>query len=111
MNVMFLKLSRIFVELKFCFKLYFKRMHNFLPCKRPNVVNVSLTAVVKLKAPFTFFFINRLSLALSFNLSNLLAILDPSEMRRKNWQSSQSVVKAFLNNCSLAFVGSLTFKS
>ena len=70
-NVIFLKLSRIFVVIKLCFKLFFKRMNNFMPCKRHNVVNFALTAVVKLAAPCTFFFmINRIKPALSFNLSN-----------------------------------------
>ena len=61
MNVTFLKLSQIFVGLKLYFKLYFKKMHNFMSCKRHNVVSFALTAVVKLAAPYTFFFINRLS--------------------------------------------------
>ena len=62
-----------------------------MPYKRHNEVNFALTAVVKLAALCTFFFINRLKPALSFNLSNLLAILDPSEMRRKKQMSGSHV--------------------
>ena len=62
-----------------------------MPYKRHNEVNFALTAVVKLAAPCTFFFINRFKPVLSFHLSNLLAILDLPEMRLKKQMSGSHV--------------------